>query len=111
MEHPESSLAWLRSGIPSPPRDGWGQWLGQPGAWITEIDQGRYGHAAPKRTWLLLVGTISPPSLDWGTATPARRADSGRCGIEIMSQRQREITPEPMIDLLVGLASQCEPNQ
>lgn len=67
LEHPAESLAWRHFGLPHPIRDGWRSSLARPGEWVTEVDQGSYGHRARKRTWLYYVGP-DPPSLDW---TPA----------------------------------------
>src|SRR5215471_11004192 len=62
LEHPAGSLAWNVYGLPRPGRSGWSAKLGDPGQ-ATEIDQGRYGHRARKRTWLYAVG-CDPVELD-----------------------------------------------
>lgn len=76
LEHPAGSLAWSRFGLPRPERGCWSypmtfvdhstgfsQGLG----YVTEVDQGRYGHRARKRTWLYAV-RADLPSLDWQKA-------------------------------------------
>jgi hypothetical protein len=64
LEHPAFSLAW--PDLPRPRRWGWSKTLFAPG-WVTEVDQGTYGHVARKRTWLYYVGP-EPPELDWREA-------------------------------------------
>jgi hypothetical protein len=66
LEHPASSLAWKQFGLMKPER---GFWKGNFGEWVTEVDQGRYGHRARKRTWLYAAGMPAvPPALDWEKA-------------------------------------------
>lgn len=61
LEHPANSGAWRHFDLFRPRRGRWIEWRGE---WVTEVDQGRYGHPARKRTWLLYVGE-EPPELDW----------------------------------------------
>ncbi len=64
LEHPWGSHAWPHFGLTVPPRSG---------GWITAdkwgftccVEQGRYGHYAPKPTLLYAVGTEFP-ELEWG---------------------------------------------
>lgn len=63
LEHPAETKAWPAYDLPRPPRDGWGQALGDIG-WVTEVDQHAYGHPARKRTWLYYVGP-EPPDMNW----------------------------------------------
>ena len=65
LEHPAQSLAWNHYGLDKPER---GIWRGLFGSYVTEVDQGTYGHRARKRTWLYVVAPNVPPQLDW---TPA----------------------------------------
>lgn len=90
VEHPVSSGLWSAVGCLTPGiRDAYG------GLLIT-LNQGDYGHRAPKPTALYLVGCDVP-------ATPFDLADcSGR--IESMGRAERERTPVPFMDLLVELA-------
>ncbi len=64
LEHPASSIAWKTFGLTKPTR---GRWIDCEGAYVTEVDQGRYGHRARKRTWLYVVAPSQPPDLDWET--------------------------------------------
>ena len=66
LEHPANTLAWKHFGLDRPER---GIWKGYFGSWVTEVDQGRYGHRARKRTWLYVCGGSVPPPLDWEVAT------------------------------------------
>lgn len=65
LEHPAGSLAWPAFGLLRPER---GRWLHGFWGWVTEVDQGRYGHRARKRTWLYAVTPTMPPALDWAAA-------------------------------------------
>ncbi len=76
LEHPAGSLAWAHFGLPRPERGQWqfpldfvsherGFAAGE--GFVTEVDQGRYGHRARKRTWLYAVG-CDLPVLDWQKA-------------------------------------------
>jgi hypothetical protein len=106
LEHPADSTAFAAHGIAAPS----GAWrpilLGACApAWVCCVEQGHYGHAARKPTWLLYVGT-PPPELRWGESSVAPRpGDSPRRGIlERMSKRQRCLTPPAFVDVLLDLA-------
>jgi hypothetical protein len=66
LEHPNSSLAWKAFALSVPRPGSWQQQIFDNG-WVTEVDQGRYGHVARKRTWLYAVG-CDLPDLDWRIA-------------------------------------------
>lgn len=85
LEHPEASHAWAYHSMLRPPfRGGWVEHGGAPGissmhrAWTCCVEQGHYGHAARKATWLyaVLPSGVSPPSLVWGPSL-GRRLDEG----------------------------------
>jgi hypothetical protein len=117
LEHPEGSHAWRAFSIPAPPRaGGWvpGRLAGE---WTCCVAQGRYGHQAQKRTWLLCVNgrDTPPPDLIWGPTgqtlppvlgeTPAQRARRIKTGVcQNLSKRQRAATPPAFRDLLLSLA-------
>lgn len=70
LEHPAYTYAWERFGIARPSRWCWTRDMmsdcaGGMRAWVTEVSQSAYGHAARKRTWLYLVTAGEPPDLDW----------------------------------------------
>jgi hypothetical protein len=66
LEHPAHSLAWAAFDLPRPDRAG-GWTRGLCGGFSCHVEQGRYGHRAPKATWLYAVGT-DLPDLRWGRA-------------------------------------------
>lgn len=68
LEHPAWSDAWAHFGLPQPSRSGgWTGALFDPG-FSAHVEQGRYGHAAKKATWLYVCGVPpeSLPELRWG---------------------------------------------
>lgn len=120
LEHPASSRAWERYGIPRPAADGsWAElpWLrgwrpGEYRSWVAEVEQGGHGHRAPKRTWLLYVGWPVPDTCwprDLAYHPPAQLSFvpvvTARKVVELMAKRERELTPEPFARLLVALAA------
>lgn len=115
LEHPEASHAWNRFQLRRPPRRG-GWVRGLCGGWSCCVEQGHYGHAARKATWLYLYGTETPPELLWGPAPRGLRLDEGfhsaaerrravRTGIcQRLSKRQILLSPPAFADLLVEIA-------
>jgi len=118
LEHPADSHAWREHGLLAPPRaGGWhvGDWHG---GWTCYIEQGFYGHAARKGTWLYAVG-CELPSLRWGEGE--QRLDpvmverhgyeyARRKGLVSMvgGKRKTEIrnaTPSEFRDLLLSIAA------
>lgn len=119
LEHPEASHAWRAFHLNLPPQNG--AWIpadhleGFDG-WTCCVEQGAYGHAARKKTWLYAHG-VELPSLAWGRApgdfTPfedgfhsaeerARAIKTGAC--QCLSHRQRAASPEQFRDLLLSIA-------
>lgn len=115
IEHPEASHAWRRFGIPTPPREG--GWIGTLcGGWTCCVEQGHYGHRARKATWLYLHGA-EPPPLTWGASAGARIDEgfhstaerrvaraAGARPAKRLSGPERERTPIPFAELLIGMA-------
>jgi hypothetical protein len=116
LEHPRGSGAWEHFGLIPPRRGGWSvaDWQG---GWTCCVDQGHYGHRAPKATWLYACGVAGAdlPSLVWGKAdtgyvwdlgiTSEKRKRAIRTGIcQRLSRRQRAATPEQFRDLLLSIA-------
>lgn len=64
LEHPWGSHAWPWFGLVVPPRSG-GWVRADNHGWTCCVEQGRYGHYAPKPTLLYAVG-CDLPDLDWG---------------------------------------------
>ena len=113
LEHPAGSLAWRAHGLLHPPAAGGWVVADFNGGWTCQVDQGAYGHAARKPTWLYAVG-VDLPSLCWGASSPeiepwrsdawkARAAKDGVC--VLLSRRQRLATPHPFRDLLLRIAA------
>lgn len=120
LEHPAYSAAWQAHGLPYPPQEGWQQDIY--GGWCCYVEQGHYGHAARKPTWLYAHG-IEPPSLIWGNA-PQRfppgilerygYEKARRWGvIQVMGGKRkseiRSATPAPFRDLLLSIAATVKP--
>ena len=80
LEHPAHSLLWREARLP---------WPGElPDAWgcrSAHVEQGWWGHPAPKPTWLYFVGVELPPF------PRERPAATGR--VECMSRTTRHLTP------------------
>lgn len=117
LEHPADSKAWRAHELTPPPSSGgWvaGDFLG---GWTCRVEQGWYGHAAPKATWLYAFG-CELPSLAWGPSgkpgrleegwgsTAERRAAraAGVLPIKRLTTRENAATPEGFRDLLLGIA-------
>lgn len=120
LEHPEASHAWARHFLATPPRAGGWMPADLMGGWTCCVEQGHYGHAARKATWLYAYG-VRLPDLRWGpsqaharidygchTAEERRRAvRTGRC--QQLSHRQRAATPPEFRDLLLSIARSATP--
>ena len=65
LEHPADSHAWSEHGLLAPPRTGGWIVADWDGGWSCYVEQGFYGHAARKGTWLYAHG-VELPSLRWG---------------------------------------------
>ncbi len=77
LEHPEASHAWSYHLIPKPPKaGGWVSANDLWGGYTCCVEQGNYGHAARKATWLYIVG-IEPKDLVWGKSVGKARMDEG----------------------------------
>jgi hypothetical protein len=57
LEHPADTRAWDAYSLPVPPSSG-GWVRGIEGGWSCQVEQGSFGHRAPKATWLYAVGVI-----------------------------------------------------
>ena len=117
LEHPAHSHAWLAHGLPWPPAAG-GWQRDVDGGWCCHVEQGHYGHASRKATWLYAVG-CRLPDLRWGSSgqrlDPVMLGRHGyekarRCGIIALAggKRKTEIrnaTPPEFRDLLLSIAA------
>lgn len=113
LEHPAYSKAWRAFGMAKPPTEG--GWVPCRVGLTCHVEQGHYGHAARKPTWLYAKGVLTP-SLKWGPSAqrlPKRRlAERGyesarRCGVVAnMCSAHRQRTPVEFRDLLLSIARQ-----
>lgn len=122
LEHPADSRAWAAHGLNAPPRAGGWVSAGWGGGWTCYVEQGHYGHAARKATWLYACGVVCPP-LVWGPS-PQRLSQvllerhgyayARRKGVvsNIGGKRKKEIrnaTPPEFRDLLLSIARTARP--
>lgn len=111
LEHPAWSRAWPAFGLPHPVRGCWQR--GIDGAWVTHVDQARYGHRARKSTWLYAIHA-ELPRLDWrpcnGGAWPSWCGNRTRGRVvERLTHRECSATPHPFRDMLLGMARSVRP--
>ena len=122
LEHPEASHAFREFGLGSPwPGGGWDA-SGDGQGVICQVEQGHYGHAARKKTWLYAVGPNEfvelVPELKWGPCEGRQRLDEGfhskeerraarAAGIKPrkrLSKRECAATPPAFRDVLIQIA-------
>lgn len=124
LEHPAYSKAWDAFGLLKPAIGiGWqrdDRDTPSRGCWTCYVEQGHYGHASRKPTWLLanILGNGPPPDLNW-TKCEQRLPDwmierygyekARRIGVVAMVGGKnktaiRNATPEPFRDLLLSIA-------
>ena len=117
IEHPADSHAWAHFGFTAPPRTGGWVPAGKPDWWTCYVEQGFYGHASRKPTWLLAKG-VELPELQWGRGEqriPQWMIDrygyekARRIGVVAMvggkhKKRKRNATPLQFRDLLLSIA-------
>ena len=117
LEHPADSRAWAAHGLNRPERAGGWVVADWEGGWTCYVEQGFYGHAARKASWLYANG-VKLPSLRWGRGE--QRLDpvmverhgyeyARRKGLVSMigGKRKTEIrnaTPPEFRDLLLSIA-------
>lgn len=100
LEHPWGSTLWHAANLPHPGKvDAWG-------GWTLLVDQGWWGHAAPKPTYLYIVGCT--------------RENVGELPVQLhraegrtlkLSPADRERTPPAFARFLVQLAAKCAGSQ
>lgn len=125
LEHPADSSAWVAFAVAPPPRAG---------GWVSaglfrsgrtcHVEQGHYGHRARKPTWLYAVTPGPLPELIWGPSVATARVchsfkstalrhaarAGGRIACEVLSHRQRCLSPEPFADVLLAIAAGGTPH-
>jgi hypothetical protein len=115
LEHPEASHAFAFHGLLKPPKSGHWVAAGDGLGWICCVEQGHYGHAARKATWIYAVN-LPLPSLVWGKCEGKLLLDEGfhsaeerRRAIKTVickriSAKQRKATPAQFADVLIAMA-------
>ena len=123
LEHPAHSKAWDAFALWKPELGAGWQLCLQPwrSYWVCYVEQGHYGHASRKPTWLLVKSASKPPELNW---TKGEQRLPGwmierygyekarRIGVVAMVGGKnktaiRNATPEPFRDLLLSIARQA----
>lgn len=102
LEHPKGSRLWGAAGLPL------GDAIDSYGGFTLEIDQYDFGHVAPKKTLLYIVGITReqlPPMPPKNTAKPERSIAGNIAGTKRCTQYQREYTPPALIEFLTAI---CE---
>lgn len=124
IEHPADSKAWEAFGIAKPPRSGGWVYADDHSfgrGWTCYVEQGFYGHAARKPTWLYAYRTALP-ELRWGRGEqrldPVVLARHGyayarRQGVVSLiggkhKKAKRNATPPEFRDLLLSIAASAE---
>lgn len=122
LEHPADSRAWAHFGLTPPRRHfGWSR-ADMHGGWTCYVEQGHYGHASRKPTWLYVYG-VEKPELIWTKGQqrlPQWMIDrygyekARRTGVVAMvggkdKTKIRNATPEPFRDLLISIAKTARP--
>jgi len=94
LEHPACSSLWKAAALPFP-----GEGCDEFAGWTYCVDQSWFGHRAPKRTWLYIVGVSAAdlPNVPFELGLA-----SGR--VEMMGVAERERTPEPFARWLLEVA-------
>ena len=116
LEHPAFTKAWAAHGMARPrtKHHGW-----QPdlfGGWSAYVEQGRYGHAVKKATWLYAYGMDQPIELRWGYTPDAKGElatnQDERGGMDkwrdATGYKVANATPIEFRDTLLAIARQVE---
>lgn len=117
LEHPAHTHAFAWHGVGTPPAAGGWVPADAFGGWVCHVEQGHYGHASRKPTWLYAVAT-DRPDLIWGPS-PQRLCPITleRHGYQVARRRgmvsavggkdktaRRNATPPAFRDVLLALA-------
>ncbi len=97
LEHPMGSTLWHEANLPLP-----GHGVDQWGGFSVLVEQGWWGHAAPKPTYLYICG-VSRSALP---PFPVQLRRAAGKTLEL-SPADRERTPPAFARYLVGVAAQC----
>lgn len=105
LEHPASSHAWAHHGVMKPQGIGWSQVPGKR-AWVCEVWQSAYGHAARKRTWLIYVAPsgCAPAELNWSRKPGTHQVGWFDRNKPTLDKYAANATPPAFADALIALA-------
>ena len=116
LEHPEASHAWAHYGLTKPPKSGGWIVADDLGGYTCCVEQGHYGHAARKATWLY-ARRCELRDLLWGACAGRTRLEPGfhskaerdaatpeRRLVKRLNREQRVGTPATFAELLLSLA-------
>ena len=114
IEHPAFSKAWAHFGLPRPDTKQAGWQPGACGGFSCYVEQGRYGHAVKKATWLYVFGVEfnDLPELNWGHTPDSRgtisKNQDWRGGMDkwrdTTGHRVANATPEAFREVLLSIA-------
>jgi hypothetical protein len=114
IEHPAFSKAWAHFGLPRPDTKHEGWQAGACGGFSCYVEQGRYGHAVKKATWLYVFGVElnDLPGLNWGHTPDSRgtisKNQDWRGGMDkwrdTTGHRVANATPEAFREVLLSIA-------
>jgi hypothetical protein len=115
LEHPAASRAWKAFNIAAPYPDGTWRWTA--GGFTCRVEQGHFGHRAPKATWLYCAGVtvFDLPKMPWaashasGRVSGPHRHSRASVPVERMGQRERAATPPAFASLLLSIARTASP--
>jgi hypothetical protein len=115
LEHPAYSHAWAAFDLPRPDRRG-GWQRGECGGYSAHVEQGQYGHAARKATWLYAYG-VELPELRWGSTPDSHithmiswckyRGASGE-KLRRLGKAAASRTPQEFREVLIGMARSAQ---
>ena len=122
LEHPADSRAWAAFGLHQPLRNrGWMP-ADNSGGWTCYVEQGHYGHAARKATWLYAYRTALPRLCWWSLPQRLDPKMVERHGYEYARRKGmvsmiggkhkkaiRNATPAAFRDLLLSIAATASP--
>lgn len=111
LEHPAYSNAWSAHDLTPPVTGGGWSVADFVGGWTCYVEQGCYGHAAKKATWLYACG-VELPSLRWGanardamaTVSWCRNTKSRNAGRPRIGKRIAAATPPAFAEVLLAMA-------
>lgn len=107
LEHPAFSRAWAAYDLNPPnPGGGW-TFADYVGGYTCEVEQGKYGHPARKKTWLYCNRLARLEPLRWGRATPtatvSQLRNHGGGNLPRLSKKAASSTPPAFRDALLEM--------